>query len=216
MSRRTPVGRSALRLATSRRKKAADMKNLSPEAGRGSPFGVVASMSAVERTSPTPLAQNERILSRQQHRGDLRSRHSGAQGGVARRAEGRDRRAARRQRCGQDHDAEGDLQPAACRARRRDQGLDRIRRSRGPGPVAQRARAARLHPGDGRPSLFRPSHDRGESADRRVHPARRQGRDQARPRPGLRLFPASFANARIRLPATPRAANSRCAPSAAH
>ena len=48
----------------------------------------------------------------------------------------------------------------------------------------------RLHPGDGRPSLLRPSHRRGEPAHRRLHPARRQGGDRARSRSGLFLFPA--------------------------
>ena len=64
----------------------------------------------------------------QQHRGHLRSRHPGAQGRVARRAEGRDRGAARRQRRGQDHHAEGDLESAARRARRGHQRLDPVRR----------------------------------------------------------------------------------------
>ena len=70
--------------------------------------------------------------------------------------QGRHRRAARRQRRRQDHDAEGDLQPAARRARRGDQGLDRVRRrARSHDALAQRAGAARLHPGDGGPPLLR-------------------------------------------------------------
>ena len=73
---------------------------------------------------------------------------------------------------------------------------------------------ARLHPGDGGPPLLRPSHGRGEPADRRLHAARRQGRDPPRPRDGLRLFPAPEGAAR-RQPATPPAASSRCARSAA-
>ena len=36
---------------------------------------------------------------------------------------------------------------------------------------------------------FAPSHHRGKPADRRLHPPRRQGRDPARPRSGLCLFP---------------------------
>ena len=52
--------------------------------------------------------------------------------------------------------------------------------------------------------------------DRRLHPTRRHSGDQARSRPGLRLFSQASTNARVRLPATPRAANSRCARSAAH
>ena len=152
---------------------------------------------------------------RQQYRSDLRSRHPGAQGRVARRAEGRHRRAARRQRRRQDHHAEGDLQSAACRARRRHQGLDRVRRRRGAGPFAQRTGAARLHPGDGRPAVLRPSHHRGEPADRRFHAARRQGGDPQGYRPGLFLFPQARRAARARSPATPPAASSRCARSAA-
>ena len=89
--------------------------------------------------------------------------------------EGRHRRAARRQRRRQDHDAEGDLEPAAFRARRGDQGLDRVRgRRRCRIAVAERTGAARLHPGDGRPALLRPSHHRGKSAHRRLHPQGRQ------------------------------------------
>ncbi len=40
--------------------------------------------------------------------------------------------------------------------------------------VAERTGAARLHPGDGRPALLRPSHHRGKSAHRRLHAPRRQ------------------------------------------
>jgi branched-chain amino acid transport system ATP-binding protein len=42
----------------------------------------------------------------------------------------------------------------------------------------ERSGAARLHSGDGGPALLRPSHHRGKPADRRLHAARRQGRDQ--------------------------------------
>ena len=62
---------------------------------------------------------------------------------------------------------------------------------------------------------FAPSHHRGKPAHRRLHPARRQGGDQARYRPGLFLFPASWPSGATRSPATPPAASSRCAPSAA-
>ena len=83
-------------------------------------------VSAVDaRRSPHPLRRSEPHPFGQQHRGDLRSRHPGAEGRVARRAEGRHRGAARRQRRRQDHHAEGDLQPAARRAWRGHQGLDR-------------------------------------------------------------------------------------------
>ena len=50
---------------------------------------------------------------------------------------------------------------------------------RGAPAVAQRSGAARLHPGDGGPPLLRPSHRRGEPADRRLHAPRRQGRGRA-------------------------------------
>ena len=129
----------------------------------------------------------------QQHRGDLRSRHPGAEGRVAVGAEGRHHGAARRQRRRQDDDAEGHLQPASRRARRGDQGHHRLRRRRGAVAVAQRSGAARLHPGDGGPPLLRPPLGRGQSDDGRVHAARRQGRDQGRPRPRLPVFPAAEA-----------------------
>ncbi len=101
------------------------------------------------------------------------------------------------------------------RARRGHQGLDRVRGRRGARAHAQRAGAARLHPGDGRPPLLRPPHRRGEPAHRRLHAARRQRGDQARPRAGLFLFPAPQGAPRRRPPATSRAASSRCARSAA-
>ena len=137
-------------------------------------------MTAAAQQPTASSATGRRHPRRQQHRGDLRPRHPGAEGRVARRAEGRHRGAARRQRRRQDHHAQGDLQPAALRARRSHQGLDRVRRRGSAGALAQRTGAARLHPGDGRPPLLRPSHHRGESAHRRVHAARRQRRDQGR------------------------------------
>ena len=81
--------------------------------------------AARRRARPKP---HQPIPRGEQHRGDLRPRHPGAEGRVAGGAEGRHRRAARRQRRRQDHHAEGDLQPAARRARRGHQGLDRVRR----------------------------------------------------------------------------------------
>ena len=138
-------------------------------------------MTAVTPHDAAPAATDDHPLG-QQHRGHLRPRHPRAEGRVADRAAGRHRRAARRQRRGQDDDAEGDLQPAARRARRGDQGLDRVRGRARRRAVAQRARPARLHPGDGGPALLRPPHHRGEPAHRRLHAPRRQRRDQARPR----------------------------------
>ena len=181
------------------------------EAARAASFR----LAATARTASRPRAAAAPILVGQQHRGRLRPRHPGAQGRVARGAQGRDRGAARRQRRRQVDHAQGDLQPAVGRARRGHQGLDRVRRRRGARAHAQRAGAARLHPGDGRPPLLRPSHGRGEPADRRLHAARRQGGDQARPRAGLFLFPAPQGAPRLAPPATPRAASSRCARSAA-
>ena len=152
---------------------------------------------------------------RQQHRGGLRPRHPGAQGRVARRAERRHRGAARRQRRRQDHDAEGDLQPAACRARRGHQGLDHLRRRRGAGAFAQRTGAARLHPGDGGPALLRPPHHRGEPAHRRLHPPRRRRPRSARSRARSTAIFRGWRAAQRRWRATPPAASSRCARSAA-
>ena len=152
---------------------------------------------------------------RQQHRGRLQPRHPGAQRRVARRAQRRHRGAARRQRRRQDHHAESDLQPAARRARRGHQGLDPVRGRGGALAHAERSGPPRLHPGDGGPPLLRSSHRRGEPADRRVHPPRRQGRGRPRSRAGLRLFPAPEGAPRARSPATRPAASSRCARSAA-
>ena len=90
--------------------------------------------------------------------------------------EGPHRGAARRERRRQDHDAEGDLEPAARRARRRDEGLDRVRRGPRRPTDAERPRQARRDPGHGRPPLLRAPDDRGEPADRRVHAARSAAR----------------------------------------
>ena len=102
--------------------------------------------------------------------------------------EGHHRGAAGRQWRGQVDDAEGDLQPAARRARRSHQGLDRIPGRARRSAHAQRPGQARRVPGDGRPALLRPSHGRGEPADRRLHAQRR--RDRRRSREGLPLLPA--------------------------
>ena len=81
---------------------------------------------------------------------------------------------------GKTHDAEGDLEPAARRARRRDQGHDRVQgRARRPAH-AERARAHGRVPGDGRPALLRAPDGRGEPADRRLH-AQRVARATSRP-----------------------------------
>ena len=131
---RTSRGRSAPRLATSRRNAERTIP-LSPP-----PFGGERSVvwsahvrRRATRTDTTASAAGGQHPFGQQHRGDLRPRHPGAQGRVARRAEGRHRGAARRQRRRQDHHAEGDLQPAARRARRRHQGHDHVRGRRGAG-----------------------------------------------------------------------------------
>ena len=105
-------------------------------------------------------------------------------------ARGQHRGAAGRQRCRQVDDPEGDLQPAAGRARRGHQGPDPLPRRAGRRPHAQRPGAARRHPGDGRPPLLRPSHGRGEFADRRLHPRQQAPPDRRRSREGLSLFPA--------------------------
>ena len=91
-----------------------------------------------------------------------------------------------------------------------------VRRRRGAVAVAERTGAARLHPGDGGPALLRPSHHRGESPDRRLHPhATAPARSQRDLATGLFLFPAPEGAPRARSPATPPAASSRCARSAA-
>ena len=79
----------------------------------------------------------------------------------------------------------------------------------------ERAGAARLHPGDGRPPLLRPPHHRGKSADRRLHAQATARRRSARLDLVYGYFPQACRSAAIRLPAIPRAASSRCAPSAA-
>ena len=63
---------------------------------------------------------------------------------------------------------------------------------------------------------FAPSHRRGEPADRRVHPQRRQGRGRARSRSGLLVFPAPEGAPRIhrRLHLRRRAADVRGRPRA--
>ena len=135
--RRTPAGRSAPKLATSRRKPTC-IAIASPRRRGRRRFLVGSGCGSMCRRRARDIrrrAQAETHPLGQQHRGDLRSRHPGAEGRVARRAEGRHRGAARRQRRRQDHHAEGDLQPAARRARRRHQGLDRVRRRRGAGPA---------------------------------------------------------------------------------
>ena len=80
---------------------------------------------------PLPEPGRRRDPDGQQHRGGLRPRHPGAEGRLARGAEGPDRGPARRQRRRQVDHPQGDLQPAARRARRGHQGLDRVRRRRG-------------------------------------------------------------------------------------
>ena len=69
----------------------------------------------------------------------------------------------------------------------------------------RRAGQARRRPGHGGPPLLRASDHRGEPADRRLHPQRRQGRDRRRSRDGVRLFsrgsPSGAAAARATRPA---------------
>ncbi len=123
--------------------------------------------------------------------------------------EGAHRRAARRQRRGQEHDAEGDLQSARGRARRRHQGHDRVQGQARRQAHHQRPRAHGRVPGDGRPALLRAPDGRGESADRRVHAQGIARRDRGGAREGLPLLPAPEAAPRRASPATRRAASSR-------
>ena len=123
--------------------------------------------------------------------------------------EGQHRRAARRQRRRQDHDAEGDLEPAARRARRRHQGHDRVQGQARRQAHAQRARAHGRVPGDGRPALLPAPDRRGEPAHRRVHApelARRVA--SATSSSSTTTSRGSSSGGRAR-PATPRAASSR-------
>ena len=129
--------------------------------------------------------------------------------------QGRHRRAARRQRRRQDHDAEGDLQSAARRARRSHQGLDPVRRRGGAGAVAERTGPARLHPGDGRPPLLRAiSRSRKICSPARSRAATAAPRSRATSSSSTAISRACASGAR-RSPATPPAASSRCARSAA-
>ncbi len=192
--------------------------------GRGRPF----SFGDCKRAAPFPALGGggrrdkrrsharhlqERDAARgQQHRGDLQPRDPGPEGRLAERAAGRHHRASGRQRGGQDHDAEVGLEPAAVRTRRDHQGLDRLPRRAGQRPLPGRAGPARRDPGDGGPALLRAPDHRGEPDDRRLHAPRRPRRDPARPR-STDTSPASGTCAAAR-PATPRAASSRCAPSA--
>ena len=128
---------------------------------------------------------------------------------------GRHHRAARRQRRRQDHDAEGDLEPAALRARRDHQGPHPLPRRERRRPVAGGPGAQGRDPGDGGPPLLRAPDGRGEPADRRLHPPRRRRGDRRRPGDGLRLLPPAEGAPALARPATPPAASSRCAPSAA-
>ena len=116
----------------------------------------------------------------QQHRGHLRPRDTGPARRFAAGAERPHRRAAGRERRRQDDDAQGDIESALGRARRRHQGHDRIRRQAGRQADAERAGPPRRLPGDGRTSLLRPPDGRRESADRSVHP---QGLARRDPRP---------------------------------
>ncbi len=122
---------------------------------------------------------------------------------------GRHRRPPRCKRRGQIDHAEVDLQPAALRARRGHQGLDRLPRRAGGRPHAQRSGSARLHPGDGGTPLLRPPHRGGEPADGLVHAPRRARSRRGRHGDGLRLFSRASRSGACRWRATSRAASSR-------
>jgi hypothetical protein len=126
---------------------------------------------------------------------------------------GRHRRAARRQWRRQDHDAEGDLQPAAFRARRGDQGLDPLRRrevqSLSPNELVRR----------GCIQVMEGRHCFGHlTVEENLLTGAFTRRDGA-PRSGRILIASTAISApqgtqRTRWPATPPAASSRCALSA--
>ena len=103
---------------------------------------------------------------------------------------GQDRRLARRQRRGQDDDAEGDLESALRRARSGDQGHDRAQgRAHRPPDAASAGEDGRV-PGDGRTPLLPAPERGGEPADGRLHAQRFARRHTRRPRARVPLFSA--------------------------
>jgi hypothetical protein len=106
-----PAGRNALNRATSHPKR---LKYPSPR-HHGGERAFQRAMSAGTQTETTAPAKAADPFG-QQYRSHLRPRHSGAQGRIARRAEGRDCRAARRQWRRQDHHPESHFQSAPRRA----------------------------------------------------------------------------------------------------
>ena len=161
MSPRTkPAGRSAPSLATSRRKRksASPSPRASVERSERSAnlAGVEEPIEPARACSISSRDRRQRQASADDRRADRRRPPTAIlsvnnieviydhvilvlKGVSLDGAAGRHRRAARRQRRRQDHDAQGDLQPAALRARRGHQRLDRVRR---------RARCRRCSPNE--------------------------------------------------------------------
>ena len=130
--------------------------------------------------------------------------------------EGQHRGAARRQRRGQEHHAEVDLEPALRRARRRDQGDDRVQGPPRRQAHDQRARAHGRVPGDGGAPLLPAPDGRGKPAHRRVHAQGLARRARRGARARLPLFPAAQAAPRepVGLHVGRRAADDRDRPRA--
>ena len=135
--------------------------------------------------------RRQHLPQRQQRRGHLQPRDPGAEGRFLQCAGRQHRLPARRQRRRQDDHAARRQQPAAWRARRGHQGLDRAQGRAGRGPDAGRPGQARRHPGDGGAPLLRPPDHRGKPDDRCLYPpATARVRRRCHPREGLHLFPA--------------------------
>ena len=109
--------------------------------------------------APTAARGHRAAARRAQHRGRLRRRHPGAARPQPRRAEGRDRGAARRQRRRQVDHAEGDLRPAQDRGRRSHPRRNPVRRRAHQRHRSRQDRPPRHLPGDGGPPHHR-RHDR--------------------------------------------------------
>ena len=124
-------------------------------------------------------------------------------------AEGPHRGAARRQRRRQDDHPEGDLEPAARRARRGHQGLDRVRRQAHRPADAERPGAHGRVPGDGGAALLPAPDGRGEPAHRRVHALRSGGPSSPATSTSSTSISRGCASGGARSRATPPAASSR-------
>ena len=184
LTRRTPEDCQSERRSRSSLRLTSTAPAPSPPAEREGCSSSPSERSGPERFDASAIEERHEHIQhpaeRQRHRGHLQPRDPRAQGRVAAGARGQGRGAARRQRRGQDDHAARRQQPAARRARRGDQGLDRTARRAHRDAVDLRDGQARRDPGDGRPPLLRPPDDRGQPDDRRLHAPGRQGRGRRR------------------------------------